>query len=116
MIDAIDELHEPVADLAQHLEGWLRTHVQVNAYASWSAQEGFGTHWDDHDVIVVQVEATSTGSFTVRPESHRCTATRPRPPAPRSHPRRPSRPAGLDKGRLPGPWRSRRRGRRRPAP
>ncbi|MEU9489066.1 cupin domain-containing protein [Streptomyces decoyicus] len=43
---------------AQHLESWLRTHVQVNAYASWSAQEGFGTHWDDHDVIVVQVEGS----------------------------------------------------------
>ncbi|MFD9196436.1 cupin domain-containing protein [Streptomyces phaeochromogenes] len=55
-IDAIDELHEPVADLAQHLESWLRTHVQVNAYASWTPTEGFGIHWDDHDVIVVQVQ------------------------------------------------------------
>lgn len=55
VIDAVDELHEPVADLAQHLERWLRTHVQVNAYASWTQQAGFGTHWDDHDTIVVQV-------------------------------------------------------------
>ncbi|MFE2970140.1 cupin domain-containing protein [Streptomyces sp. NPDC059340] len=55
-IDAIDELHEPVADLAQHLESWLRTRIQVNAYASWTPTEGFGIHWDDHDVIVVQVE------------------------------------------------------------
>ncbi|MFH8591613.1 cupin domain-containing protein [Streptomyces rimosus] len=55
VVDAIDELHAPIGALAQELEGWLRTHVQVNAYASWTATEGFGTHWDDHDVIVVQI-------------------------------------------------------------
>ncbi|MEU7205525.1 cupin domain-containing protein [Streptomyces sp. NPDC045470] len=55
VVDAIDELHAPIGALAQGLEGWLRTHVQVNAYASWTSTEGFGTHWDDHDVIVVQV-------------------------------------------------------------
>ncbi|MFD0440566.1 cupin domain-containing protein [Streptomyces chartreusis] len=58
VLDAIDELHEPIAELAQHLEGWLRTRVQVNAYASWTASEGFGTHWDDHDVIVVQIDGS----------------------------------------------------------
>lgn len=58
VVDAIDELHEPIGDLAAGLEGWLRTGVQVNAYASWTATEGFGTHWDDHDVIVVQVEGS----------------------------------------------------------
>lgn len=55
VVDAIDQLHPPVGALAQDLEGWLRTHVQVNAYASWTPEEGFGTHWDDHDVVVVQV-------------------------------------------------------------
>ncbi|WP_037620126.1 cupin domain-containing protein [Streptomyces aureus] len=58
VLDAVDELHEPITDLAQHLEGWLRTRVQVNAYASWTASEGFGTHWDDHDVIVVQIDGS----------------------------------------------------------
>lgn len=55
VLDAVDELHPPVRDLAEELERWLRTHVQVNAYASWTPVEGFGTHWDDHDVIVVQL-------------------------------------------------------------
>ncbi|MFD8217616.1 JmjC domain-containing protein [Streptomyces sp. NPDC059697] len=37
--------------------GELAAHPhQVNAYASWTPTEGFGIHWDDHDVIVVQVE------------------------------------------------------------
>lgn len=86
VVDAIDELHEPVADLAQHLEGWLRTHVQVNAYASWSAREGFGTHWDDHDVMVVQVEGSKHwrlyGPTRIAP-MHRDTA---QPDAPPEHP------------------------------
>ncbi|WP_329583472.1 cupin domain-containing protein [Streptomyces sp. NBC_01361] len=56
VIDAIDELHGPVGLLAEQIEAWLHTACQVNAYASWTAEQGFGTHWDDHDVIVVQVE------------------------------------------------------------
>ncbi|MFJ1550568.1 cupin domain-containing protein [Streptomyces sp. NPDC088246] len=56
VIDAIDELHEPIGDLAAALERHLRTHIQVNAYASWTGREGFGTHWDDHDVIVLQIQ------------------------------------------------------------
>ncbi|MEU2956403.1 JmjC domain-containing protein [Streptomyces xanthochromogenes] len=56
VIDQVDHLHEPIGDLAAELESWLRAPVQINLYASWTAMEGFGTHWDDHDVVVVQVE------------------------------------------------------------
>ncbi|MEV0040066.1 cupin domain-containing protein [Streptomyces sp. NPDC050804] len=55
VIDAIDELHDGVRYLASALEAALRTQVQVNAYASWTGREGFGVHWDDHDVVVVQI-------------------------------------------------------------
>ncbi|MEU1151858.1 cupin domain-containing protein [Streptomyces sp. NPDC005918] len=56
VIDAIDEIHPAVGAAAAELEGWLRTGVQTNLYASWTAKEGFGTHWDDHDVVVVQID------------------------------------------------------------
>ncbi|WP_055524512.1 cupin domain-containing protein [Streptomyces graminilatus] len=56
VLDAVDELHAPVETLTRDLERVFRAHVQVNVYASWTAQEGFGTHWDDHDVVVFQVE------------------------------------------------------------
>ncbi|MFI5530351.1 cupin domain-containing protein [Kitasatospora sp. NPDC051853] len=56
VLDAVDELHTGVGRLAKHLENWLRTAVQVNLYGSWTGTEGFGTHWDDHDVIVVQLD------------------------------------------------------------
>lgn len=55
VLDAIEEMHPPIAAMVSTLERHLRTCVQVNAYASWTAKEGFGVHWDDHDVIVLQV-------------------------------------------------------------
>lgn len=55
VLDAIEEIHPPIRDLVYGLERHLRTGVQVNAYASWTAKEGFGVHWDDHDVIVLQI-------------------------------------------------------------
>ncbi|GGT69923.1 cupin domain-containing protein [Actinomadura citrea] len=55
VLDAIEEMHPPIGAMVSTLERHLRTGVQVNAYASWTAREGFGVHWDDHDVIVLQV-------------------------------------------------------------
>ncbi len=55
VLDAIDEIHPPIRAVAEQLERFLGTPVQANAYASWTAKEGFGTHWDDHDVVVVQL-------------------------------------------------------------
>ncbi|WBP88176.1 cupin domain-containing protein [Kitasatospora cathayae] len=56
VLDAVDELHPGIGSLASQLERWLRTGVQVNLYASWTSTEGFGVHWDDHDVVVVQLD------------------------------------------------------------
>ncbi|MFF4814521.1 cupin domain-containing protein [Kitasatospora sp. NPDC001309] len=56
VLDAVDELHPGVGRLAGQLESWLRTGVQTNLYASWTGTEGFGVHWDDHDVVVVQLD------------------------------------------------------------
>jgi len=56
VLDAVDELHPGVGVLAGQLEEWLRTGVQTNLYASWTGTEGFGVHWDDHDVVVVQLD------------------------------------------------------------
>ncbi|UGQ14860.1 cupin domain-containing protein [Yinghuangia sp. ASG 101] len=56
VLDAVDELHPPLGAFADELARFLRTRVQVNAYASFTGTEGFGTHWDDHDTLVVQLE------------------------------------------------------------
>ncbi|PZT74790.1 MULTISPECIES: cupin domain-containing protein [unclassified Streptomyces] len=58
VIDAVDELFPDVQSLASELETALRSKIQVNLYASWTAREGFGVHWDDHDVVVVQIDGS----------------------------------------------------------
>ncbi|MFL6228381.1 MAG: cupin domain-containing protein [Pyrinomonadaceae bacterium] len=55
VLDAVDELHAPVTELAAALELTFREHVQVNLYAGWRTSRGFDVHWDDHDVFVLQV-------------------------------------------------------------
>ncbi|MGW3043792.1 cupin domain-containing protein [Kitasatospora sp. NPDC001159] len=54
VVDAIDEIHPPIRTAAEALERFIGTPVQTNLYASWTEKEGFGRHWDDHDVVVVQ--------------------------------------------------------------
>ncbi|WP_328377078.1 cupin domain-containing protein [Streptomyces sp. NBC_00440] len=58
VVDAVDELFPGVETLASELETAFRSKVQVNLYASWTGREGFGVHWDDHDVVVVQVDGS----------------------------------------------------------
>jgi Cupin superfamily protein len=83
VIDAIDELHPGVHQLASELERLFRTSVQVNAYGSWTAKEGFGTHWDDHDVVIVQLEGAKRwrlfGQTRIAP-MHRDVVEPPPPP------------------------------------
>jgi ribosomal protein L16 Arg81 hydroxylase len=55
IMDAIDEAHGPIGELAEYLERLLHEYVQVNVYVGWGETSGFDLHWDDHDVIIVQV-------------------------------------------------------------
>jgi hypothetical protein len=55
ILDGADQLHAPVRELAAGLERELGERVQVNLYASWLERRGFGLHWDDHDVLILQV-------------------------------------------------------------
>lgn len=54
IVDAVQTCHGPVATLANEIESGLGTYVNVNLYASWKSSRGFATHWDDHDVFIVQ--------------------------------------------------------------
>lgn len=55
VLDAVDELSEPIEELAAGLELFFRERVQVNLYAGWQTSRGFDLHWDDHDVFILQV-------------------------------------------------------------
>jgi hypothetical protein len=55
VLDAVDELSEPIEELSKGLELLFRERVQVNLYAGWQTSRGFDVHWDDHDVFILQV-------------------------------------------------------------
>lgn len=54
-IGGIDKAHSPIRRMRRELERELGVSLSVNLYASWGSTHGFKMHWDDHDVIVVQV-------------------------------------------------------------
>jgi ribosomal protein L16 Arg81 hydroxylase len=55
VLDAVDELHAPLEELASELEFLFRERIQINSYAGWHTSRGFDLHWDDHDVFILQV-------------------------------------------------------------
>jgi cupin superfamily protein len=54
----LDELNafDPTLEVAcRALQWWSREIVQVNAYLTTGEADGFDLHWDDHDVVIVQL-------------------------------------------------------------
>lgn len=57
----LPQLHRRVRSLAQFcrgLEAIFSAHVQTNIYLTPGSAQGFQTHYDNHDVFVLQVEGT----------------------------------------------------------
>jgi ribosomal protein L16 Arg81 hydroxylase len=69
IVDAIDEMYEPLAELAEILERTFRERIQVNAYAGWGTSRGFDLHWDDHDVLVLQISGRKRWKIYGTPRS-----------------------------------------------
>lgn len=55
VLDHIHELHEPIRQFADAWAAALGVDVRVNMYLAGLGQ-GFNVHWDDHDVLIVQVQ------------------------------------------------------------
>ncbi len=55
VMSAFQEIHPPLRPLIDAIEEALGGYAGVNLYASWAATRGFATHWDGHDVFVLQV-------------------------------------------------------------
>jgi ribosomal protein L16 Arg81 hydroxylase len=56
ILDAANELSPPLQRLCAGLSADFTCSSQANLYACWGVTQGFDVHWDDHDVLVVQVE------------------------------------------------------------
>ncbi len=55
VVNMVHKSLRSVADLAHAFEIALHSYSYINLYASWHSTRGFGTHWDDHDVFIIQV-------------------------------------------------------------
>ncbi|WP_189382352.1 cupin domain-containing protein [Streptosporangium nondiastaticum] len=70
-IDGVEELHAPLRALVTAVEGSLRSLVQANLYVNLGgAPQGFHTHWDDHDVLVLQAEGAKHWDIHPPTEEH----------------------------------------------
>lgn len=56
LIHALHQLFPQLGELTDSLSVFTRAGSQINFYCGWQASKGFKTHWDKHDVWVLQVE------------------------------------------------------------
>ncbi|GAA4467704.1 cupin domain-containing protein [Phytohabitans houttuyneae] len=55
VLQGLHRIWPPLEEFARELGGQLRQPLQVNAYLTPAASQGFATHYDTHDVFVLQV-------------------------------------------------------------
>lgn len=58
VLNGIHKRWPSVQQLSRKLSGDLKLRTQVNAYLTPAGSQGFPRHFDDHDVLVIQVEGT----------------------------------------------------------
>jgi len=54
--DAIDELHEPLTQLAESFESFFRGGTKINIYAGWRALHGLDLHRDNQEIFILQLD------------------------------------------------------------
>lgn len=62
----LPQLHESMPQLGQFcraLEAVLSCHVQTNVYLTPPGNQGFATHYDNHDVFVLQIAGSKSWNF-----------------------------------------------------
>lgn len=60
VLDAIDIAIPKVRQITSSLTSTFFVKSQANGYVTFSESRGFGLHWDDHDVFIVQVHGNKT--------------------------------------------------------
>ena len=56
ILNAADECDPALRSLCRSLSEVFASHVAANAYASFGNEPAFPVHWDDHEVLVIQIE------------------------------------------------------------
>ena len=55
ILNSLHTIHEKARALIDEIEGGMAIYAGMNLYATWRATPCFSTHWDDHDVYILQV-------------------------------------------------------------
>lgn len=55
VLNEVQQMHPPLAALTREFAQLFVAEPNVNLYASFGRRRGFGPHWDDHDVFVLQL-------------------------------------------------------------
>lgn len=55
VLDALDSFDPTMEIACRALQWWSREVVQVNTYLTTNDAAGFSLHWDDHDVVIIQI-------------------------------------------------------------
>ncbi|HZF17839.1 MAG TPA: cupin domain-containing protein [Steroidobacteraceae bacterium] len=55
VLNEVQEMHPPLGALTREFARLFVAEPNVNLYASFGRRPGFGPHWDDHDVFVLQL-------------------------------------------------------------
>ena len=56
ILNQLQQSHSGMAALCRSLESVFSCHVQTNTYLTPPSSQGFRTHYDNHDVLVIQIE------------------------------------------------------------
>ena len=81
VIDDVHEMFASVMDLAAGIEAFVRESVRVNAYVSWESARALDLHWDDHDVLAVQLLGRKKWAVYGMTRRHPLSLESPEPPA-----------------------------------
>ncbi len=63
VVDSLHAIREPVTRLCANITRATGIPTQVNMYITPPGATGFNCHWDDHDVMVLQIEGEKTWSL-----------------------------------------------------
>ena len=55
-LNFVETISPEIASIAAALQCWLNGETVCNIYCSWSGHQGFQTHFDFHDVFVLQID------------------------------------------------------------
>ncbi len=67
ILNQLQQSDGPMAALCRSLERVFSCHVQTNTYLTPPSAQGFRTHYDNHDVFVIQIEGEKTWRLHDRP-------------------------------------------------